>query len=389
MKKMVAVALALSATLLLADNSKYNFEFTPMVGGVIPEGNLDLENQLAYGGSLGINFDKDKFFDQIELGFLRSDDVDYDNSNLNTDFNRYFVNLVKDYKLNNKAALYTLIGVGYEDVRNEQFDNESSGFFNYGLGIKYNIVKNLFLKADVRHMIKFSHGDNNLLCTLGLGIPFGAVAQPEPKKEVVQPKDSDGDGVTDDLDRCPHTKPGVAVDSNGCELDSDGDGVLDSNDMCPNTPAGVTVDSKGCELDSDGDGVVDSLDKCPDTPAGVKVNKDGCPLEITLRLHFDTNKAVIKPEYDQTLRDYAEYLKKMQKVYNIEVKGYTDSRGSADYNKKLSLMRAMAVRTRLVQLGVDPDKIIANGYGEADPVASNDTEEGRYLNRRVVIELTK
>jgi len=388
-KRVVAIALALSATLLLADNSQYKYEFTPMVGGVIPEGNLDLENQLTYGASLGINLDSGKIFDQVELGYLRSSDVDYDNSNLDTNFNRYFVNLVKDYKLTDKAALYTLIGVGYEDITNEQFDNESSGFFNYGIGVKYNIVKNLFLKADVRHMIKFSHSDNNLLCTLGLGIPFGKVAQPEPPKAAPAPKDSDGDGVIDSLDKCPDTPSGIKVDRDGCPLDSDGDGVYDSLDQCPNTPAGVKVDKKGCALDSDGDGVIDSLDKCPNTPAGVKVNKDGCPLEITLRLNFDTDKAVIKPEYDQKLKEYAKYLVKMQKEYKIAVKGYTDSVGSAAYNKKLSKMRAVAVRTRLIQLGVDPDRITAEGYGEADPIASNDTPEGRYQNRRVVIELYK
>ncbi len=390
MKKIVAIALALSATLLLADNSQYKYEFTPMVGGVIPEGNLDLENQLTYGGSFGINLDSSKIFDQVELGFLRSSSVDYDNSNLDTDFNRYFVNLVKDYKLNNKTSLYTLVGVGYEDMSNEQFDNKSSGFFNYGVGLKYKLKDNLFLKGDIRHMVKFSHSDNNLLYTVGIGIPFGAVAQPEaPKKVVLPPKDSDGDGVIDSKDRCPHTKPGVKVDKNGCELDSDGDGVLDSHDKCPNTPAGVMVDRNGCPLDSDHDGVIDSLDKCPNTPMGVKVNKDGCPLEITLRLNFDTNEAVIKPEYDQKLQEYAKYLTKMQNEYKIEVKGYTDSTGSEDYNKKLSKMRAIAVRTRLIQLGVNPDRIIAKGYGESDPIASNDTEEGRYQNRRVVIELTK
>jgi OOP family OmpA-OmpF porin len=71
------------------------------------------------------------------------------------------------------------------------------------------------------------------------------------------------------------------------------------------------------------------------------------------------------------------------------VKGYTDSRGSAAYNKRLSKMRAFAVRTKLIQLGVNPEKIRAEGYGEENPVASNDTKEGRFENRRVVIELER
>ncbi len=365
-KRIVVIALALSATLLLADNSQYKYEFTPMVGGVVPEGNLNLENQLTYGGSLGINLDKSMLFDQVELGYLRSSNVDYDNSNQDTNFNRYFVNLVKDYKINNKTSLYTLIGVGYEDITNEQFDNKSSGFFNYGVGLKYDLQDNLFLKADVRHMIKFSHSDNNLLYTVGLGIPFGKVAQPEPPKVAPLPK----------------TIPVPPKDS-------DHDGVIDSLDKCPNTPAGAKVDKNGCPLDSDHDGVIDSLDKCPNTPAGLKVDKNGCPIEITLRLNFDTNKAVIKPEYAQKLQKYAKYLIKMQEQYKIEVKGYTDSTGSKKYNQKLSQRRAEAVVARLVQLGVKPSDIVAKGYGESDPIASNATKEGRYQNRRVVIDLEK
>ncbi len=391
MKKIVLVALALSSTLLLADNSQYKYEFTPMVGEVVPEGNLDLENHLTYGGSLGINLDSKQVIDQIELGYLRSDNVDYDNSNKQTDFNRYFVNLIKDYKLNDKTSLYGLVGVGYEDLSNEQFDNEDSGFFNYGIGLKYKVAKNFFAKFDVRHLIKFDHSDNNVIFTAGLGIPFGKVAQPEAPKAKPLPvlKDSDGDGVYDKDDKCPNTPKGVSVDKNGCPLDSDHDGVIDSLDQCPNTPAGVAVDKKGCPLDSDHDGVIDANDKCPNTVAGVKVNSVGCPVSMTLRLNFDTDKAVVKPEYMSKLKEYANYLKKVDNYYDITVKGYTDSRGSAAYNKKLSLMRAYAVRTKLIQLGVNPKKIKAEGYGEANPVASNATKQGRYLNRRVVIELSR
>ena len=87
--------------------------------------------------------------------------------------------------------------------------------------------------------------------------------------------DTDGDGVNDDLDKCPGTPAGTAVDSSGCPLpqDDDGDGVTNDIDKCPGTPAGAKVDASGCELDSDGDGVGDSRDQCPNTPAGAKVDE--------------------------------------------------------------------------------------------------------------------
>lgn len=94
------------------------------------------------------------------------------------------------------------------------------------------------------------------------------------------PRDTDHDGVVDPEDRCPNTPPGQRVDPAGCPVDSDGDGVLDDVDECLNTPPGEKVDGRGCPLptDADGDGVLDDADRCPETPAGAVVDTDGCPL---------------------------------------------------------------------------------------------------------------
>ncbi len=113
------------------------------------------------------------------------------------------------------------------------------------------------------------------------------------------PQDDDGDGVTNDIDKCPGTPAGAKVDASGCEIDSDGDGVGDGRDQCPNTPAGAKVDERGCELDSDGDGIVDSQDKCPNTPKGERVDTTGCPFKKELILQgveFETNSADLLPE---------------------------------------------------------------------------------------------
>lgn len=89
--------------------------------------------------------------------------------------------------------------------------------------------------------------------------------------------DSDGDGVADGIDQCANTPKGATVDSRGCPADSDGDGVSDGTDQCPNTPRGARVDARGCPTDGDGDGVPDGIDQCDGTPAGVKVDARGCP----------------------------------------------------------------------------------------------------------------
>jgi len=99
---------------------------------------------------------------------------------------------------------------------------------------------------------------------IGLSILFGG----KKAKAAEPPKDSDGDGIYDDMDNCPGTPAGVKVDSYGCTLDRDRDGVYDYLDKCPAIPKGVTVDRSGCQLDSDGDGVYEYMDQCPDTLKG-------------------------------------------------------------------------------------------------------------------------
>lgn len=105
--------------------------------------------------------------------------------------------------------------------------------------------------------------------------------------------------------------------------------------------------------------------------------------KITLRgVHFDFNKAKIRPGDAAILDEAATELKAHPKV-QVDVNGYCDSIGSDAYNLKLSERRAQAVTTYLVEAGVPSDRLIAHGYGKSDFVASNDTPEGRAQNRRV------
>jgi OOP family OmpA-OmpF porin len=208
---------------------------------------------------------------------------------------------------------------------------------------------------------------------------------PVPKEAPPAPKDSDGDGVTDDKDKCPNTPKGRKVNAEGCELDSDGDGVVDGLDKCPNTPAGRKVDANGCELDTDGDGLVDGVDKCPTVYAKTA---DGCPLppppkKLVLEgVNFDNDKATLRPESIAVLDKAAESLKEWGDV-KVEVAGHTDSVSGDDYNMKLSQNRAETVRSYLISKGIAADRLTAKGYGESSPVADNETEEGRFKNRRV------
>jgi outer membrane protein OmpA-like peptidoglycan-associated protein len=105
--------------------------------------------------------------------------------------------------------------------------------------------------------------------------------------------------------------------------------------------------------------------------------------KIVLRgVHFDFDKAVIRSDSLAILREAANTLKENPAVH-VVVEGYTDSQGTEAYNQRLSLRRAEAVKAYLVKLGVAADRLTVRGKGESQPVASNDTEEGRAENRRV------
>ncbi|MEO5345891.1 MAG: OmpA family protein [Magnetococcus sp. YQC-9] len=195
--------------------------------------------------------------------------------------------------------------------------------------------------------------------------------------------DADSDGVSDIKDHCPGTSKGIAVDSQGCPLDSDGDGVTDDLDRCSNTPRGVSVDEQGCPVDADGDGVTDDLDRCPDTPAGAKVNTEGC--WVLVNLLFKSNQHEIETGSHGMLDEVVRVLKDNSAV-RVEIQGHTDSVGSAGFNDTLSLKRAEAVRAFLIGKGVKAERLRAVGLGLRQPVATNDTEEGRARNRRVVLQ---
>jgi outer membrane protein OmpA-like peptidoglycan-associated protein len=204
--------------------------------------------------------------------------------------------------------------------------------------------------------------------------------------------DADGDGVPDNKDKCPNTPKGVKVDANGCPRDSDGDGVTDDKDKCPNTPKGAKVNANGCAVDSDRDGVPDYKDKCPNTPRGAKVDRNGCSLVgekllILQGVNFEFDSAKITQNSEAILDKAVNVLKDNPKV-KVRIEGHTDSTGSEEYNLALSQWRANAVRDYLVSKGIASGRLSTAGKGEGSPITSNQTREGRSQNRRVEFVVT-
>jgi outer membrane protein OmpA-like peptidoglycan-associated protein/opacity protein-like surface antigen len=212
--------------------------------------------------------------------------------------------------------------------------------------------------------------------------------------------DNDGDGILDVEDNCPDDAEDFDgyQDEDGCpDPDNDGDGVIDADDQCPDEAEDIDgfEDEDGCpDPDNDGDGVLDAQDKCPDTPTDVEVDEHGCPIVAELKadvilkgVAFSTGKSELTADSAAVLDEVAVSLHAWPEV-TIEIQGHTDSSGSADLNKALSLMRAEAVREYLIVHGIDPSRMTSVGYGEDRPIAENSSAEGRRTNRRVELVRT-
>jgi outer membrane protein OmpA-like peptidoglycan-associated protein len=121
---------------------------------------------------------------------------------------------------------------------------------------------------------------------------------------------------------------------------------------------------------------------------GVSVTRNGDQLVLNMpsNITFDVDQSALKPEFVPTLNSVAIVLRKYNQTL-VDIYGHTDSTGNADHNLDLSNRRADSVYNYLAGQGLDPRRFYVVGLGESQPIASNDTEQGRALNRRVEIRL--
>lgn len=208
--------------------------------------------------------------------------------------------------------------------------------------------------------------------------------------------DNDGDLIRDDDDLCPIEAEDIDrfEDGDGCpDLDNDRDGLLDIDDECPIEPEDIDEfeDDDGClDDDNDDDGVLDVEDQCPLSPG--RPEQDGCPLTIRLdpteililqRVRFASDQADLHESAVPILEEVAALLRANPAIIRVVVAGYTDSRGSTEYNRVLSQRRAESVVDWLAEHDVERSRLVARGRGERSPINSNATEQGRRSNRRV------
>ncbi len=246
------------------------------------------------------------------------------------------------------------------------------------------------------------------------GIPDSLDKCPNDKEDIDGFKDEDGcpdydndeDGVQDTQDKCPMIPEDLDgfEDNDGCpDFDNDQDGIPDSLDHCPDKPEDKDnyEDQDGCpDYDNDMDGIPDSTDKCPNEPETYNTfeDEDGCPDKkpegtpkakeikrgrVILRgVNFEFGKARLTTDSYVILDQVYASLVEWPEI-KIEIRGHTDSVGSRMANKRLSYRRAQSVRDYLTNKGVSPERTVAVGTGEDEPISDNSSAEGRAMNRRV------
>ncbi|WP_299185602.1 OmpA family protein [uncultured Psychrobacter sp.] len=222
---------------------------------------------------------------------------------------------------------------------------------NLGLGAMYRINDALSLRGEARAIHNFDNNWWEGMALAGLEVVLGGHLSPT----VAVP---------------PQVEPEVSV------------------------PPVVVVEQ---DVDSDGDGVPDSIDECPGTPMNVVVDERGCPvavditdeLKMELRVFFDNDKSAIKDQYKTEIAKVAEKMREYPNS-SARVEGHASKTGpSARYNQRLSEARAVAVKSMLTnEFGIAPNRLSTVGYGYDRPIAPNDTEEGRAMNRRVYAIIT-
>ena len=283
------------------------------------------------------------------------------NSAIDVDGHYYHLNALYHFDKNGHWQPYAVIGAGDNDYSPDFADDYQETLIHAGLGVKRSLSNNWVARGDIRLLNSLDEEDIDYAINFSLSYLFGkTAAKPMPAEP----------------------------------MDADNDGVIDNNDQCPNTPSGVTVNAQGCPLDSDGDGVYDYQDQCPDTASNLVVDSKGCPktlsetVAIELEVNFASNSAEVRSQDYGEIQALADFMNQYSGT-TVVVEGHTDNTGAASYNENLSQRRANAVREVLISnMGIAADRVSAKGYGESQPIADNNSSEGRLKNRRVIAKVS-
>lgn len=351
---------ALGVSALATAEQSSGFTIAPGFEYSMLDKDLPLDNPFLWSIGLGYKTSSPWGF---ELAYLAGSTEPTTAGN-DVDLETYRLDALYHFANNDGVQPYLLVGGGKQTFDNGRYDVEND-MVNLGGGLKVAITDMLSLRSELRLVNDLERELTHYSVGLGLNFQLGGDAAPAAPK-VAAPSDADKDGVVDSQDRCPGTPAGTPVDANGCErvMDADSDGVADAKDQCPGTSAGARVDEKGCYI------VITETK------------------EQQLRVNFENNSFVVTQDSYSEIESVAQFMREYP-LTKVVLEGHTDDRGSEAYNQQLSEKRAASVAQLLVdRFGIDQARVSSRGYGESNPLVSNDTAENRATNRRVTAKVS-
>ncbi len=315
-----------------------------------------LENDWGFSAGLGYQL-TERF--SVELGYF---DLDPDHpSGTEIDIDHYRLDGLYDIGGNLGAWQPFVVG----GVGNTKFEGDNDSILNVGAGLRLELGENLEWRTAVRRYQYLGRDledvdwgiDTALLLYFGFGNETRPIAEPATRQE--------SRATASTTPARSNATSDASAPSEAAIADADRDGVADGDDDCPNTPMNYAVDANGCPI----------------------------PVEevarVELLVNFDFDRSEVKPEYLDEIEEVTDFMEQYPDVI-VELEGHTDSRGAEQYNLGLSDRRANAVRQVMIdRFGISAGRITARGFGESQPVASNDTDSGRARNRRVVTVIIK
>jgi len=412
-----------------------SFSLSPYVGGYSFLGREHLETGPVFGLRAGYNFTKN-FGTEAVFDFARAHHSDGAPGHVDA----YNYHLDALYHFMPAGPVVPYLAAGYGGQTRENDLEVTYGAFNYGGGIKYFVTDGLAVRGDVRGL--YMHHDeasfHNVEYTVGVDFMFGGVkpkaaaaAQPEsapaeaPLEPIPAQEPTPGhfkycitlhgefdidralirpeyvpeiERVSDFMKKYPST---TAVIEGHTDNVGNADYNLELSQRRAESVVNYLVEKLGIErsrLQAKGYGltrpIADNstdegrqknrrMEAIIDCAFDVREVQPPERLCIYLVVDFDSGKADVKPQYRDEIAKVGDYLKSYPTTTAV-IEGHTDNVGSVENNMQLSLKRAQAIVSYLIQnFGIEPGRLSAKGYGSTRRIAYNNTPEGRAKNRRV------
>jgi OmpA-OmpF porin, OOP family len=384
-KKIISLAVAIIVTAFVtvahAEVKAGSASITPFVGAYFFEDNENLKDSAIAGFRAAYSFTEN---------FALEGMVSYTKSNMEDagDLSRnvYGCGIDAIYHFMPEGRFVPFVALGVGGIHYGYPDPERSSKFtvDYGAGVKYFMSDNVALRFDVRHIMPQNERWNDILATVGITFSFGG--HPKIKKA---PETCDKDNEAVAPPKVVEQPPVVAKKEEVAQAKVvEAPPVVEEKkpEVVPPAPVPAPVEEKKPE-------VVPPKVEEPPAPVEEKKPEAETPQKVSLsiKMEFDTGKAVINKKYHKELAGIANFMK-LHPDADATIAGHTDNQGSRIKNIQLSKARANSVREYLIKkFGIDPSRIRAFGYGPDRPLASNKTKEGRQKNRRIVavFETTK